>query len=336
MCNRVVSFFLETKLSDKIIPMNSKPVMGVAWLEERIYVVTKSSNIVYVHPDQESIDGSNNEIIELKGMKKPWDMVASELSRTIFISDHGIGCVWRIQLPRVRISRWEVEGTPYEMFVSSLDVLVVCSIVDVHNYLNLYRSSDVMLIQSVPLPTEVGWSSHAVQLINENFIIAYSIRDRPDLFMISELSSSGMTFIRSFDPRRIEANRLDDWTPFHLSIDEDQNVFIADRHNDRVVRLNSRLTGFQILLNRDQHSIELPRRLCYVREKKQLIVGQEKRPGGLTHDVRLYNLHPHKQSIDPRTVKSELELIKSGSLDSVDTNKEVSDRFNPLIHIPGE
>ena len=106
----------------------------------------------------------------------------------------------------------------------------------------------------------MGWSSHAVQLINGNFIIAYSIRDRPDLFLISELSSNGMTFIRSFDPRRIEANRLDDWTPFHVSIDEDQNIFIADRNNDRVVRLNSRLTGFQILLNRDQHSIELPRR----------------------------------------------------------------------------
>ena len=161
MCNRVISLFLETKLSDKIIPMNSKPVMGVAWLEERIYVVTKSSNIVYVHPDQESIDGSNSEIIELKGMKKPWDMVASKLSRTIFISDHGIRCVWRIQLPEVRISRLEVEGTPCEMSVSSSDVLVVCIIVDVHNYLNLYKSSDVMLIQSILLRQK--WDGPAMQ-----------------------------------------------------------------------------------------------------------------------------------------------------------------------------
>ena len=49
-----MSFFLEIQLSKEVNPTNTNPVMGVAWLEENIYVVYRSSNIVYVHPDQES------------------------------------------------------------------------------------------------------------------------------------------------------------------------------------------------------------------------------------------------------------------------------------------
>ena len=40
-------------------------------------------------------------------------MVASKLSRSIFISDPGNRCLWRIQMPGREISRWEVDGTPY-------------------------------------------------------------------------------------------------------------------------------------------------------------------------------------------------------------------------------
>ena len=327
-----MSFFLEIQLSKKINPTNTNPVMGVAWLEENIYVVYKSSNIVYVHPDQESIDGSKDGNIELKGMKDPWDMMASKLSRSIFISDLDNRCLWRIQMPGREISRWEVDGTPWTMSISSSDVLVVDVVRDDRHYLNLYRSSDVMLIELIPLPTEMKVLYHAVQFSNGNFIISHSTNDDPDVYLTSELSVDGRKFIRSFDPRSFASIGLNDWMPRHLSIDEDGNIFIADNNNDRVVLLNSRWTDVQILLNRDQHSIESPRRLCYIQEKQQLIVGQWI-SGGSADDVRVFNLCSHTPSTDHRTYKSELDLIKSGSFDNVEL--KICDSSDSSPRMPG-
>ena len=340
-----MSFFLEIQLSMKMNPKNTNPlmskkivrtnhnvVMGVAWLEENIYVVYRYYNIVYVHPDQESTDGSTDGNIELKGMKYPCDMVASKLSRSIFISDHDNRCLWRIQMPGREISRWEVDGRPYEMSISSSDVLVVHVVRDGRRYLNLYSSSDVMLIQSTPLPTEIDLLYHAVQLSNGNFIITHSTKDDPDVYLISELSVDGRKFIRSFDPRSFASIGLNDWTAEYLSIDEDGNIFIADYNNDRVVLLHSRWTDVQILLNRDQHSIESPSRLCYIQEKQQLIVGR-RRSGRSADDVRVFNLCSHTPSTDHRTFKSELDLIKSGSFDDVEL--KICDSSDPSPRMPG-
>ena len=294
-------------------------------------MVHRSSNIVYVHLDQESIDGSKDRNIELEGMKDPWDMVASKLSRSIFIIDYGNECLWRIQMPGREISRWEVDGIPYSMLISSSDVLVVVGVRDRRGYLNLYRSSDVMLIESIPLPTEMKVLCHAVQLSNGNFIISHSMDD-PDVFLISELSVDGRKFIRSFDPRSFASIGLGDWAPYYLSIDEDGNIFIADNNNDRVVLLHSRWTDVQILLNRDQHSIESPGRLCYIREKQQLIVGQRS-SGGSTDDVLVFNLCSHTPSTDHRTFKSELDLIKSGSFDHVEL--KICDSSDHSHRMPG-
>ena len=111
-----------------------------------------------------------------------------------------------------------------------------------------------------------------------------------------------------------------------------ENIFIADHNNGRVVVLHSRWTDVQILSNRDQHLIESPRRLCYIQEKQQLIVGQ-RRSGGSTDDVRVFNLCSHTPSTDHRTFKSELDLIKSGSFDHVEL--KICDSSDPSPRMPG-
>ena len=304
-------------------------MIGLAWLEENIYIIYGLSNIVYVHPDQESIDGLKDGNIELKEMKNSQDMVASKLSRSIFISDSGNRCLWRIQNPRREISRWGVDGKPSKLSISSSDVLVVVVFRGGCLYLNLYRSSDVMLIESIPLPTAIHALNHAVQLSNGNFIISHSMDDDPDEFLISELSVDGRRFIRIFDPRNFA---IDYWEPEYLSIDEDGNIFIADYSNGKIVLLHSRWTDFQILLNIDQHSIKPPRTLCYLQEKQQLLVSQSRLKGS-TDDVCVFNLCRHMSSSGYRTFKSELDLIKSGSFDHVEL--KICDSSDPSPRMPG-
>ena len=322
-----VSVFPGIQLSGTTIPVNRKQVVGVAWLEGKIYVITNESNTVHVYPDHPSLDRSKHGTILLKGMKNPRDMVASKLSRSIFISDQDNRCLWKIQMPGREISRWDIDGISHNMSVSSSEILVLC-VLNRRYSLTLNRPSNVMFMESIPLPTEVDVMKHAVQLLNNNFLIFHSMEVDPDSYLISELSADGNTFIRSFDPRSTGLNQVGYWTSLYMSIDEDENIFISDPGNDRILLLNSRLTDVQILLSRDQHSIKEPVILCYVREKHQLIVCQG-RVKGSTHEVRVYNLHTR-----PRPPTDYQALIKSGS---VDPNFMNAERFDNLTTgIPGE
>ena len=315
------------------IHIKNKSVRGLAWLDGSIYLVTHLSNIVLVYPDNESLEDSTD--IKLNRMEAPSDMAASKLSRSIFICDQGKRCIWKIQLPDREISRRKIGGDPYNMSMSSEDVLVVNVVYKEREYLNLYRSSDVDHIESILLPTKINNVYHTVQLSSRNFVICYWLNDDPDSFLISELSVDGENFIRTFDPRSIESNQLDHWRPYHLSVDEDENIFIADFENGRIVLLNCRWSEIQILLKRDQHSIDMPVGSFYVREKQQLIVVQ-RNSKGTSNDVLIFNLCSQTTLTDCRTRERGLELIKSGAFDTVDMNTVRGGRLNFLNNMPGE
>ena len=305
----------------------TRDVNGVAWLEDEIYIVCSQSNIVHIFPDKETNASSQVECLELEGMSDPYDMAASKPSRSIFISDSLTQYLWKIHMPGREIFKWPIDGRPGCISVSSTGVLIVCVYRYGRFYLNLYRSSDVTLIESLPLPTELKKLNHAIQLLNGNFVIAYSLMNDPDSFLISELSDNGTNFIQEINPRSTKSSPMYYWIPCHLSIDEDENIFIADHENDRIILVNSRLTDVHILLNRDQHSIKLPWRLCYVSEKQQLIVRQGKsdRPAS---GVCIFNICQHISGHRTR----ERELIKSCSLDLLNANG--IDTLNPVQYQP--
>ena len=95
------------------------------------------------------------------------------------------------------------------------------------------------------------------------------------MYQISELSNDGRKFIKTFDPRSVKLT----WIPAHLAFYDDGQLFVSDWSRDRVYLLSSQLTDPRILLNRFRHHLIRPQRLCYVREKQKLIVGQTKQIG---------------------------------------------------------
>ena len=279
----------EIRLSNWNEGTNMKSCIAVAWLANRICVIRQESNIVLVFHDSESPDSSIIEHITVENIKHPQDMVASPLSQSIFISDSGTRCIWMIQISSGRMRQFNFTGLLHTLSINSSDELVACLFVEVIFCLNLYRSSDMQSIKSIPLTTEIHHLNHAVQLWNGNFIISYLKRDLPDSYLIGELSSDGMNIIRSFDLTSFESEPSYECKLQYLSMDEDRYIFIADYENNRVVQLNPSLHDFRIFLNNDQHRIEFPRRICYVREKQQLIVYQG-RLRELTQNVLVFNL----------------------------------------------
>ena len=276
----------------------SSNVYGVAWLENKIYVVCEDSNLVHVYSDEEPFDELEDDRIEIKEMKDPYDMAASGVSRSIFISDYRDNrCIWRIQMPSKEISRWEIDGWPGGLSINSSDELIVFVGRGGRYYIDVYRCEDGGRIKEVDVEDVVyGWNLSwnlplpVVQSSNGNFIIRHLSRDGDRVYLISEVSIDGTKIIRSFDPRSIESKEPKNWWPWHFSIDEDDNIFVAEYDNHRVVLLNPRLDEHQILVNRDRHQIDGPRRLCYVREKQMLIVGC----GRSSSSVSLFSLSKHR------------------------------------------
>ena len=244
---------------------------GVTWLENKIYVVCSLSNRVHVFPDQEPFDELKEEEIKIEGMKQPRDMSASKVSQLIFISDPGDRCLWRVQIPGGGISQWVMEGAPGKLSITSWDELMVDVLREDRYYLDIFSCLDVTRTQSIFLPTEVKDVQHAVKSSNGNIIISHSTKKIPGMYQISELSIDGLNFIRTFDPRSMN---IKNWVPSHLSFDSDGHLFVANWCHRRVYLMSSQLTDPQILLRTAQHRLRGPQRLCYVREKQQLIMGQ--------------------------------------------------------------
>ena len=258
--------------------IEDKPVAGLSWFENKIYVICEKSTNIHVYPDNSPYEELQDEEIKItkkwhfrtKVIKSPKDMVASHVSRSIFISDSN-GCIWKVKMPSRLISRLVTDGIPSKLSISTADKLL--TIVSRKNclYLDVYRSTDFIRTKSFPLPTEVVLPSNVVQSSNGNFIISYEIRNSRS-WMISELSNDGKKIILSIQHPTLLEIQMKHLHPHHLAIDERDRILVADYLESRVLQYNSKLTDHTVLLDDDKHRINLPQRLCYVRSKQQLFV----------------------------------------------------------------
>ena len=183
--------FTECQLIKKFQIDDETGLAGVTWLENRIYVVCDNSNKIRVFEAQQPFLEIFRERIEIQGMKRPYDMVASKVNRSIFISDYGANMLWKLQMPCKTISKGRIEGELGRLSVNATgDSLIMPVGLDGHGHsLNVHRSLDVRKINSITLPLllfiQKVW--HAVQLSNGNFIVAY-LRTRMDY--LSEMSNN--------------------------------------------------------------------------------------------------------------------------------------------------
>jgi len=92
------------------------------------------------------------------------------------------------------------------------------------------------------------------------------------LNVISEISRDGQMVVRRYIPSN-EAQKLND--PEYVLLDTDDQVFVADTGNNRVILLDSDLRWNRIICptNEENNSIILsPDRMFYDEEMKQLII----------------------------------------------------------------
>ena len=274
-------------------------VTGITFLENRIFVVCSGLGHVFVFSGQKPFGRMKYEEIDIKEMKNPSDMTSSSTNRAIFVSDSRWdgGCVWKIQMSNAQVKKFLIEGQPTRLSMSPKEELLVLVQKSRKRgdqegkfwYVDLYNSSEFKIVMSLQLPIDMKQPVQAVQTSKNTFIVLFGTEDRskkhtgPTVFgwIVSEITTEGST-VHSFNISVGESKVCDEFN-WHMTINDDDQIFVADKTGNKVILLDSMLIEDHILLkSSDKYKINLPTRLHYLRDKQQLIVGYFTQPGSFS------------------------------------------------------
>lgn len=241
-------------------------VRGVTKLQNNSYVLTVRPNRILKYDD----DDQNNsfqlkEELKIDQIRCPQEMVGSNASDCLYISDSGSRCVWKITPRDQKIALWLSD---YSWALSVLnDGKVIMPRWGQLFSLEIY-GEDGILVGRVRLPVDIELPKHTVETSEGNLVLSHWCQSRK-AWTVSELSRDGQV-IRSYNPLN-QSQTLDD--PCCLSIDSENRVYVADCFNrNRVIVLDSKLKWEGALLTYDRNAILFPKVLYYDRLKMQLLV----------------------------------------------------------------
>ena len=245
---------------------------GIAKVEDNIYVLDYTPNRIRVYENQ--IDFRFIRDITLSGTHYPNDIIYSDKSKNVYISDSEDKCVWVMTTTEEhRLTKWLNNVTfPNTLSLSNEGHLLVLrhGESDVPNQLEIY-SLEATLIRALHLPKNVADPLHVVQMSTGEFIVSHRLEGTLT-GTLSQLTNNGQ-LIRQIVPR----NKSEELGyPGHLALDSDNNrLFVADYTRDQVILFDSNdLTWSQVVVSKEKNGIRDPNRLFYDTRKKQLFVTQ--------------------------------------------------------------
>ena len=125
------------------------------------------------------------------------------------------------------------------------------------------------LVKSIPLSDEIVYVYCIAQSPNRDIVMNYTTDPHHAVSLISILSTDG-EIIRTFNPSLFETFPSL-WRPVSFAITEDGDIFVVDPDYGRIFLLNSQLTEYQIVSNKN-YEHRRPMSIIYIKEKQQLLV----------------------------------------------------------------
>ena len=121
-------------------------------------------------------------------------------------------------------------------------------------------------LRRVQLPDDME-PFHAVESPNGIFVISHS-NTQLKQWTISEVNTNGEVLCQFIGSDLLSLGFTE-----HIAVDSRGNVIVADFSNGRILLLDNRLSLRRVILNETQLSYKEPRRLCYMEQSGQLLVG---------------------------------------------------------------
>ena len=271
-------------------------VRGVTQLRDTIYLVCALWPAIWT-VDAKTLQTLRD--IDVRELMQPDDIAACEKTSCVYVAD--FACVWRVSSDGGDIQRW-LQWSPPDTFrpltlsVTSSRLLVTSRN---SNQLTQFDSFGDEL-RLVDLPDDMK-PHHAIETTTGTFIISHE-NTKLKKHQVSEVNTGGQV-LRQFSGSHL----LPLGWAYHVAVDSQGNIFVADRDNHRISVLNSKLVLRRIIIN---ECIEQPLRLCCMKQSGQLLVG------GL--DVlAVFNVLHCRQTVQRQPNERRPNVLTSGTAHSV-------------------
>jgi len=244
-----------------------EPVCGVTLLAGEIYLVRRKAR------DQvEVYDVTTYRLqrrLTVPDARNFTDMTSCEHNRCVYISGCRGKCVHRLDVQGA-VTQWAVNDAPAGLSVNAAhNVLVTCPFV--HKIKEFSSHGD--LLRELTLPDDVIWPQHAIQTRSGQFIVCHGYHG--DLVhRVRMISADGRHIVYSHG--RQPGSDTDQYqVPFHLAVDDNESVFVADCVNRRVKLLSPTLEYVGQVVSPDQLKCGPPLRLYLDTQRRHLYVAED-------------------------------------------------------------
>jgi hypothetical protein len=239
-------------------PRNHR-VQGLATLDNKLFIVYMWSNTIFVYNTQQSN-------ICISGLKSPVDIAACSINSCLYVADMD-GSVWMVKT-RGKVSKWQecIEGVQSLSVTSEGQIVMSVSVLSGPGRVDIYNSNGVKQAFFY-LPTDVIAPQHVVQTVNKSFIVCHGRGTGPH--QVCEVNDKGVKVKSYGESRGSKFGQLD--APKYIALGGEEQVFVADSDNHRVLLFDTQLNMPRVLLTCSDGLC--PWRVFYNRETTQLVVG---------------------------------------------------------------
>ena len=255
-------------------------VNGVTTLNNKIFVVYDKLPFIVVYMSHEPYTRLPN--ISINGLKDPLDIAAG--SSCLYVSDVGSHAIWRVKAADSKVDKWLSGLVATSVSVTSEEKLVLLVGVDYQGSpeernvnwcgkIQIY-SSGAVKETDIKLSPDITSPHCVVMTTRKTFIVSYGVSWHA-MNRVCEVDMNGLMLKAFGSAPGKDVGQLN--TPFHVSLDDEERIIVADRHNHRVLMLNKQLMLQRVLVtwHPRPHSddAEFPIRLHYDSHSGKLLVG---------------------------------------------------------------
>jgi hypothetical protein len=251
-------------------------VAGLALLRNKLYIVYDESSAVKVysicHMPYEPLQG-----VHVNGLRRPVDLMASDLSNCLYIVDLSSGCVWRVKELDHSVDKWVSVENAIRLSSTTDGLVMVLVAVDAEGrypndsyrgVLNIY-SPDGELLRIIRLSRDIANPQHAIQTADNLFIVCHG-NHITELNRVCQVNVDG-DVVNSYGGSG--GSRLGQLSgPVYMALDNDGQILVVEFPNRRVILFDSRLNIKRVLLS---WTDERPLRIICDFETRRVMFGTD-------------------------------------------------------------
>jgi len=216
------------------------PVYGIYRFKENLYLVRDSTTHVEVYDVHLRNDWKGKLMVD--GMKGPYDLVGSDYSRTLFITDWfdsanitTVSTKSQNQVGRFSFNEdFTVVGLAATKQPSDSDVILTCSqTMKIKEYTKFGE-----LKREVQIPSSITQPRHAIKLSSgEGYVVCHGYGADPEQHRVCLLGNTG-TIKDCFGSMAGNGKEHIDVCS-RVAEDDNQDILVADRNNKRIILLSN-------------------------------------------------------------------------------------------------